>query len=804
MFLNNLKVTLRHLYRNKIYSGISILGLAFGISCCALIALYVFDELSYDKFHEKSDRIYRLSETIDHNGVIRAAATSFPVGPAMLEDYPEVETFSRVMLMGNRLTVKTEDNVFFEENFVRADSTLFDIFSIPFLSGNPKTALTAPRSIVLSDELAIKYFGSIEKAMNQTLRVSLHDYNITGVFEKLPHNTDIRFEAAISMTSIPEQAQTTINSDWFRINCFTFLLLKSPVNIEEFNTKLEQFTEVHIKPFVATFGEGSTATFDIVNIEDVHFDTSRDYDSPKGNLTYIYLFSVIGIFILIIACINFINLSLSQSIKRAKEVGIRKSVGAENVDIRKQFLGETLIIAILSMLIGLSLVEILLPAFNQLTSKEVSFNSIVQFDMLLTLLGIILTIGILAGSYPALVLSKFDPVNIIRGTLPGIGNFTLLRKGLVLLQFLFSLFMILGTLAVFNQMSYLRDKDLGFDKEAVALIRLPQDTAVFNKIDYFKSELLTYPSILNVSSSASMPGASTGEIMFRVEQEGQLIDKSIKIMAIDDQFLDLMKIDLEMGRNFSKEIQTDRTQGFIINKTAAEKFGWKEDPLGKRMQWGLLPNNQAQYDGKVIGVVDDFHFMPLHNPIEPLAMIFRPTSNALLSVKMKPEELKSSLEIIESKWKEFAGIYPIDYLFLDDRINNQYQSEEIMLKVFTYFSLISLLIASLGLFAITSYTVEQKVKEIGIRKILGASNQHLSWLISKEIIAIVMIAFLIISPISWIVIDHWLESFSYKDHLPIFSYILTGIGAIFISFLTISYHIIKVSKNDPVKALRYE
>ena len=542
MLMNHIKITLRHLYRNKIYSIISIIGLAFGVSCCILIALYIFDELSYDKYHEKADRIYRVSETIDHNGVIRAAATSFPVGPTLLNDYPEIEQFTRIMFMGNQMTVKTEDKIFKEERFVRADSTLFDVFSIPLIAGNPKKALASPFSIVITDELAVKYFGSVEKAMNQTIQVSLNEYTITGVMEKLPHNTDTRFQAAISITSLPDQAVTTINSDWFRINCFTYLLFKQKINADDFNTKLIEFTKNHIEPFVATFGEGSTAHFDIVNVKDVHFDTSREYDSPKGNLTYIYLFGIIGIFILLIACINFINLSLSQSIKRAKEVGIRKSVGADNVDIRQQFLGETLVIAVFSLIIGLSFVEILIPIFNDLTQKELSIGHVFSPSMVLTMIGLILFIGLLAGSYPALILSRFEPVNIIRGTLPGIGNFNVLRKSLVMVQFLFSLFLIIGTLAVFNQMNFLKEKDLGFDKEAVALIRLPQDTAVFNKIEYLKNQLLSYPAISEVSSSASMPGSSTGEIMFRIEQEGQLVDKSIKIMAIDHNFFSLMGI----------------------------------------------------------------------------------------------------------------------------------------------------------------------------------------------------------------------------------------------------------------------
>lgn len=804
MILSYLKITFRHLIRNKTYSGISIIGLTLGISCCLLIALYIFDELSYDQFHEKKERIFRVSETIDHNGVIKAAGTSFPVGPTMLNDYPEIENYTRLQLMGRQLTVRAGKEIFTERNFWRADSSVFEVFSVPLILGDPKEALTRPFSVVLTKELATKYFDSAENAINQTIKIGLRDYTITGIMEKLPTHTDIRYSALISLSSLPQQFWDTFNADWFRINCYTYLLFKTPINSIDFNNKLSQFTEDHIKPFVATFGESSTATFEVTPLTQLHFDNSREFDMPKGNMNYIYLFSIIGIFILIIACINFINLSLSQSIKRAKEVGIRKSIGADNASIRKQFLGETLIIAFIALLLGIGIVETLIPTFNNLTQKEISLMNIVEPRMLITIFFIITTIGLLAGSYPALVLSRFEPVHIIKGTLPGIGNFNLLRRALVLVQFLFSIFMIIGTIAIFNQMFFLKNKDLGFNKEAVLLVNIPQDTAIYSKMEFFKTNLLSYPEITKVSSSASMPGAQSGEIMFRIDQDGQLVDKSIKIMAIDDQFLNLMEIDLMEGRNFSKEIQTDRNKGFLINETAAIKFGWKDNPIGKRIQWGLLADNQAQYDGNVVGVIKDFHFASLHNKIEPLVMIFRPNSNNLLSIKLKGENLKSSIDLLESKWKEFAGQYPFNYTFLDERLNNQYQSEEVVLKVFTYFSITSLLIAVLGLFAITSYTVEQKVKEIGIRKILGASNQHLSWIISKDILLIVLLALVLISPICWIMINEWLESFSYKAPIPVYAFPLAGFTALIISFLTITYHIVKVAKNDPVKALRYE
>lgn len=804
MILNYLKISWRHLTRGRAYSLISIVGLAIGICCALFIALYVQNELSFDQFHEKKDRLYRIAERIEHSGEILAAGTSLPVGPAFMNDYPEVENYVRFMSMGNRLTIKVDDQIFREDNFWYSDSTLFDVMSFKLLQGDAEEALKAPNSIVLSKSLSIKLFNSPSESIGMSLQVGLRTYNVTGVVEDSPGNSDIEYNAFASLSSLPEQQQAAFNGDWFRICCYTYLLFNEPINPADFQPKLDDFTERIIKPFVATFGSESTADFKLQPITKLHFDNSREYDTPKGNMSYISIFIVLAVFILVIASINFVNLALSQSIKRAKEVGVRKTLGAAPKQIRNQFLGESLMVVLISLIIGLALVEIFLSPFNEITGKEFGMLDIFQPEMILTMAAIVLITGLLSGIYPAIVLSSFEASRILRGNLPKLGRFGNLRRVLMVVQFGFSLFMIIGTISIFQQMHYLQNKELGFDKDQMVVITIPQDTAVYNKLSYFKDHLLTNPQILGVTGSGGVPGGNVGELMFRIEQDAQMMDKSIKMMAADEDFFDLLGIEIVAGRNFSSDIQTDIQQGFIINESAVRKFGWIDNPIGKRMQWGLEANGQATYDGKVVGVVKDFHFASLHNPMEPLAILFRPNYSLLFSVKLAGGNVRESLTWLEDEWSEFAGNHPFEYQFLDERIESQYQNEQTLLDIFSYFAILSILIAALGLFALTSFTVEQRLKEFSIRKVLGAGIPDLSRILGREFLVLLIIALVIISPLAYLAISDWLEGFSYRIGVPLYSFLLAALLSALITISTISYHILKLAKTNPARILRME
>lgn len=804
MIFNYLKISWRHLMRGKGYSLVSIIGLAIGICCTLFIAMYVQNELSYDQFHEKKDRIYRIAERIEHSGEILAAGTSLPVGPAFMNDYPEVENYVRFMNMGNRLTIKVDDQIFREDNFWYSDSTLFDVMSFKLLQGDQEEVLKAPNSIVISKSLSIKFFNSPVEAIGKRLKVGIRDYNVTGVIEDSPGNSDIEYNAFVSLSSLPQQQEAAFNGDWFRICCYTYLLFNEPLNPKDFQPKLDDFTERVIKPFVATFGSESTADFTLQPITDLHFDNSREYDTPKGNKSYISIFIVLAVFILVIASINFVNLALSQSIKRAKEVGVRKTLGAAPKQIRNQFLGEALLVVIIALILGLALVEIFLTPFNQITAKDFAMLDVFQPQMIVTMIAIVLATGLLSGIYPAIVLSSFEPSRILRGNLPKLGRFGNLRRILMVVQFGFSLFMIIGTISIFQQMHYLQNKELGFDKDQMVVITIPQDTAVYNKLAYFKDQLLTNPQVLGVTGSGGVPGRSVGELMFRIEQDAQMIDKSIKMMAADEDFFDLLGIEVIAGRNFSTDIQTDVQQGFIINESAVRKFGWTDNPIGKRMQWGLEANGQAAYDGKVVGVIKDFHFASLHNPMEPLAILFRPNFSPLFSVKLAGGDIKESLAWLEDQWTEFAGNHPFEYQFLDERIAAQYENEQTLLDIFSYFAILSILIAALGLFALTSFTVEQRLKEFSIRKVLGADIPDLSKLLGREFLILLVIALVLISPLAYLTISDWLEGFSYRIGVPIYSFLLAAFISAIITISTISFHIFKLAKTNPARILRME
>ncbi len=804
MIRNYLKISLRHIQKNRVYSFISIVGLAAGICCALFIALYVFDELSYDQFHEKKDRIYRITEMIDHNGEINAALASLPVGPTFVADYPEIENFVRFMRMGQSLTVKVGDKIFKGENFWRTDSTLFDVMSYTLLKGEPKTALSAPLSIVLSETLAKKYFGSNDEAMGQSLTIAFSTYNVTGVIEDSPGNSDIVYEALTSMSSLPSQQQTAFNQDWFRLVCYTYLLFNEAIEPADFRTKMDEFSERHVDPFIATFGSNSSATFFLQPLNGLHFDNSREYDTPKGNKAYLSIFILLAVFILAIAIINYINMSLSQSVKRAKEVGVRKSLGAKPDQIRGQFLGESIIISFIALLAGLLLVEVLLSPFNAITDKGFSFGDVFNRRMVLTMIGLMTLTGLLSGFYPAMVLSRFQSSEVLRGSLPKLAKFSNLRKVLMVLQFAFSLFMIIGTISIYKQLHFLQNKNLGFDKDQIVSIAIPQDTSVYNHLDAFKDELLTNADIKDVSGSGWMPGNNVGELMFRIEQDGQLVDKGAKVMAADENFFELLGIEVVQGRNFSADIQTDIQQGFIINETAVEKFGWTNEPLGKRIQWGLQANNTATSDGKVVGVVKDFHFASLHNLMEPLIILFRPNYSLLFTVKLSGGSVQESLAFLEDKWESFAGNHPFEYTFLDDKINAQYKEEQTLLKIFGYFAGLSIIIAALGLFALTSFTVEQRLKEFSIRKVLGAKITDLNRLLSREFLILLSIAVVIVSPIAYYAIADWLQNFSYRINVPFTSFALAALLTVLITFFTISYHIYRLSRTNPSRNLRME
>lgn len=804
MLKNFFKITFRNLARNKVYSLISILGLALGISSCIFIAMYVSDELSYDMHHEKKDRIVRLTNILDFSGELNTALTDLPTGPTVLQEYPEVENYVRFRTAGGAAgsELSYNEKVINLQNTWFTDSTLFDVFTYDVISGDPATALTAPRSIVLTKTSADLFFGD-EDPMGKQMKANNSFLTVTAIIADPPSNSEIPINALISMNTLPQGFHDAFNQDWFRIGFYTFFLFKDKPNIAEFDEKMVAFEKKYVQPWSEANQIEAGLEYHITPLADVHFDSGKDYDMPKGDMAYIYIFSLLAVFILIIASINYINLSLAQSSKRAKEVGVRKTLGAKRQQLTSNFLGESVVITIIAAVVALAFVELLLGTFNQVTGK--AFEASVIFDSanIMVLLGIILTVGVLAGSYPALVLSSFQPARVLKGDISKDGSVGGIRKVLILVQFLFSIFMITGTILINEQMDYVSSMNLGFDRENIVSISIPADTVVSKQVPVWVEELRN-DSRIKAASMTSVPTGQTGELMFRIEQDGVLDERTIRFLFVDENFIDVLGLELQEGRNFSRDIATDNSQAFIINENAAKAFGWNDESLGKRVQWGIEANNQAQNDGVVVGVVSDFHFLSLHNPMEPIVLCFNPQGSNTLSLRLAGGDYTGLLSDMESRWNTMAPKHPFQFTFMDEALGQNYQQEQAATEIFTYFAIIALLIASLGLFALVSFTIQGRIKEIGIRKVLGASVPQLAWVLMRDFFILLVIAFLATLPVNYYLNQQWLESFAFDAPFNALNYIVSFAISALMALLTISYHIIRVAKTDPVNALRYE
>lgn len=802
MFKNYIKIAFRHLMRNKVYALISVLGLALGISGSSLITLYIQDELTYDHYHENADRIYRLTTILDFNGEKDIAVTNYAAGPTLKQDYPEVVEFTRFYGGSTEVALSYKDKKFKERNLIVTDSSVFKVFSYEFVNGDPDKALTAPLSLVLTESLANKIFEG-EDPVGEQVKVNNSMLNVTAVIKDPPANSEIQPRAFISISTLPQGFHSTFNQDWFRVSFFTYLLFDKPVDTDEFNQKLVDFEEKYVQPWAKANGIEAGHEYSITPLRDVHFDSNHEYDSQKGNMFNIYIFSALALFLLLIAAINFVNLTLAQQAKRAKEVGVRKTLGSSRKALITQFLFESLTITFLAMILGLALSEIFMGTFNSISGKSMSTAAFFSPRVILVEVGILVLIGVIGGSYPAFVLSSFKPVKVLKGGFTSNAGGGLFRKVLIFFQFAFSIFMITGTFLIRDQMNHMREVDLGFDRENLVSVRLPADTAARRRLNTWISELDNDSRIVNTSGT-SLPTGRTGDLMFRIEQDGKLVEKTVKCLFVDKNFANVLGLDLRQGRNFSDEYATERNTAFIVNQTAAEQFGWHEDALNKRVQWGLNANGQAVNDGKVVGVVNDFNFMSLHNQLEPLILCYNPNAGQQLSVRFAKGDFTKVLDDMESSWKEIVPGFNFEFSFFDQDLDANYLQEQNMFKIFTYFSSISILLAGLGLFALISFTIASRRKEIGVRKVLGASTLNLSWITVKDFIYLMLIAFVLASPVNYYLMNDWQANFAYKAPFGISSYLLSIVIAFTLSMIAVSYHSWKIARSNPVLALREE
>ncbi len=800
MLKNYFKIAFRNLWRHKAFSFINIMGLAVGMTACFLIFLYVSFETSYDNFHSKADRIYRIvSDVKTPSETISSGITIAPLAVYLKEDFPEVEDAVRISSDG--FLVRKGNTKFQEEMSVMADSTLFNVFDFPLIKGNKNTALKEPMSIILSQKAAKKYFGKTDPLGQQLLLTGKAiNATVTGVMKNIPKNSQVQADMIVSMSSAQQiYDRPTSDSEWTNHGYLTYLLMKPHTDIKAFEKKLPGFMEAHHGKQMKELQMYESLYLE--PLRDVYLKSTHTGFTPAktfvtGSITNVYIFSIIAIFILIIACINFINLTTARSAERAKEVGIRKVVGAARLQLARQFISESVIICIIAFALSVLLGVLALPIFNHLAGKEITdgiFNDPLQIVFLFLLS---IAVGIIAGFYPALVLSSYRPVSVLKGRFATGTKGLFLRKGLVVFQFIISIALITATIVVYTQLNFMRNRDLGFNKDQEMIIYTNQDK---NK-DAFKQSLASVPGIISTSYSSSVPGDDFTSAYSQFENaKGETQKTNINLFFVDYDYADQYKLKLVAGRTFSKDFGTDSTQAMVINESAAKMLGYNRpsQAVGRNFdQWGRK--------GKIIGVLKDFNYESLQKKIEPLAMRIETWAYGILSIKMASTNLPATVKAIGNKWNQTIPNRPFDYYFLDESFDKLYHAQDNFGNLFFNFAILAVFISCLGLLGLASYSTIQRTKEIGVRKVLGASVSNIVNLLSVEFIKLVLIAFMVAAPLAWFGMHKWLEDFAYRANISWWIFAVAGLSAILIAFFTISFQAIKAAVANPVKSLRTE
>jgi len=790
MFRNYLKFAFRNLKRHKIYSIINIFGLAVGMSCAILVLLWIQDELSYDRFHENANDIYRVVEKwqyssgeIDYNRV-----TPGPLAPVLKADYPEIIHSTR-FLGGFEKWQLTYDKKSYLSPGGAVDPAFFSIFTFPFVKGNPQTAFSKLHSIVITEDLAKKIFYQ-KDPIGETILLENNSFEVTGIIENIPLNSHIRFDFLI-----PSEIFSSLEEDWTSNNCYTYILLQKNCSHKKLSERIAGVIQKH--------SPTSIETLYLQPLNQIHL-----YALEGGGLiTYIYIFSAMAFFILLIACINFMNLSTAQSAKRFKEVGIKKVMGSSRVQLIKQFLSESILSSFVAFALAVVLVEILLPVITSMLGIQLKMHY--SGDLFLSLIGIALITGIVSGSYPAFFLSSFNPVNVLKGHLllipfnqwgakkdsGGIPRSSTFRRILVVTQFSLSIIFIVCAMIVYSQLNFIKKRDLGFNKEQIVHLRMREEFK--QKYEAIKNELLSNSNILSVTATDRTPvmwSNSTDDVNWEGKRADEKIGMGVRM--VDYDYIKTFQMKMAQGRFFSKEFPTDASEGFIVNEAAVKAMGMKS-PIGKRFSvWDR--------HGNIIGVIKDFHTESLHNEIGPFVLLIRPDWYGRISIRFKSDNVSSALGFLENTIKEFVPDYPFEYQFLDEEINNLYKTETLTGKIIIYITLLAIFISCLGLFGLASFTAEHRTKEIGIRKVLGATTSNIVALLSKEFTKWVVIASIIAWPIAYFVMNTWLQNFAYRTSIGWWTFILSGVLALVIALVTVSYQSIRAALANPVDSLRYE
>lgn len=802
MVRNYLITALRNIVKNKFYALINVLGLMLGVTSCIFIALYIYDEVSYDRFHQKASRVYRVTEFIDTEGSgERSSSVPFPTGPTLLEEYGNLITsqvrffdFQSPTLFVFERERKLEFN---EPHVLFVDSTFFDVFDFDLVVGDKSTALQQPNSVLLTRGAATRYFGK-EDPIGKILQIEgKEDLVITGVLEDPPSNSHFRFEFLVSFSTIRNFFNGQYPATWYWNPCWTYVVLKEGVPPQD----LERYFPEFIKKYFPEFIQRDTRLV-LQPLMDIHLKSDLAFElEPNSDEENIYVFAGIGVFILFIACVNFMNLSTARAMKRAKEVGLRKALGSNRRQLVFQFLLESLIISFVSILLALVLSLIGLPFFNTLAEKSVGAGVFLEPAILFALLGIFLIAGVGSGLYPAFVLSAFIPIKALKGADMKSGRGALLRKSLVVVQFALSIMMIISTLVANDQLDFLRRSDGGFDSDQVVYISALR-TPITKTYPAFKKELELRPDVKSVTGVLDVLGSKHQGDNYRFE--GMSDSKLFSVIWVNHDFFETFDLELVAGRPFQEHMTTDDSLALIVNEAFVRQMGWKpEEAVGKAFEY-------TQYRGEVIGVVKDFNFVSKHRRIEPLILQLRSNpghfnfSLKYVAIKTNSQDIASTVSAIESKWKELAPGRPFDYFFLDQELAKLYKAEEKLGKVAGIFSFFAVVVACLGLFALASYLADERKREIGIRKVMGSSVEQIVFLMTKDFTRLIVVAFVIACPITWYAVYTWLNKFAFHVEVNWLTFLMVGVMMLMLALLTISYRAFQAASINPVRALRHE
>jgi putative ABC transport system permease protein len=801
MLKNHLKIAFRNIKKHKTFSAINIVGLAVGITCSILIWLFVGHERSYDRFHEKADRIYRLALRATLGDTkIDQAQTSSEVFRRLVAEFPEIEKGVK-FYNPRRTPVIFENRTFYESRLYAVDAPFFEVFTFPLIDGDPQTALAEPNSMVLSKATAEKYFGTTD-VLGNTIRADFSNstgsaiFHVTGVSENVPDNSHFHFDILVSSSTFPGLIN---EKDWGEADFITYLLLTPGTSKDRFDEKLKEFTRRNLggRGFDEWVAQGNYWEYYLQPITEIHLnsDLKGEFEA-NGNRTYIVIFSVISIIILLIACINFMNLSTAKSSIRAKEVGVRKVVGSSRKELMQQFLSESILLSFISLALGLAAIQILLPAYRNFVGRNLSMPYLDNAAVIPSLLAFGLVVGLISGSYPAFFLSSFPPISVFRGITGRSSGSSLLRNILVVFQFAIAIFLIAGTLVVFQQLKFFQNKRLGFEKEQVLVVRNPGSLG--NSVSSFKDALRQNSHVSNVSGSNTLPSRSYRNMIFVSKDVANKFN--LNLCVCDFDFLETLKLEMADGRFFSREFSTD-TQAVILNERAVNALGW-EDPIGKNF-WSPGVGKLS-----VIGVIKDYHYESLHQEIRPLALLLAAgnlqNEQNYISVRLSTESVFGTVRHIENTWKTFAPGNPFEYSFLDQDYDNLYTNEKQIRSLFSVFSFLAIFISCLGLFGLASFVADLKTKEIGVRKVLGATVPNIVLHLTKGFTKGIVLANIIAWPLAYFAMNGWLQQFAYRIGIGLWVFALSGILALGIAFFTVSYHTIKAATANPVDSLRYE